>query len=201
MNGFRPPPALRLFRGHAGVIEPYLIEEVTVAIGASSPCCRGDGIDDGSKIALGRLLSLLRLLSILDVYIRSVPFDDVARIISLRIRADKKASICAVESAHTYFNIPRCPRSQTRPPIFDECLTVARMNGFRPSPALRLFRGHSHVLKPYLIHEVAIAIRTSSPCGGGDRTDDGGVIALARPQSLFRTGVGDSERGLIRKQT
>src|SRR5215831_3530501 len=147
MNSFRPPPALRLFRGHAGVIEPYLIEEVTVAIGASSPCCRGDGIDDGSKIALGRLLRLLRLLSILDVYVRSVPFDDVARLVPLWISADKKPSICSVESAHTYFNIPRCPRSQTRPPIFDERLTVARMNRFGPSPALRFLRGHSHVIK------------------------------------------------------
>src|SRR5262249_19638028 len=32
MNRFRPPPALRLFRSHAGVIQPYLVEEVAVAV-------------------------------------------------------------------------------------------------------------------------------------------------------------------------
>src|SRR5262249_45441379 len=46
MNRFHPPPALRLFRGHGRVIEPYLVEEVAVAIGASGPRCSGDGIDD-----------------------------------------------------------------------------------------------------------------------------------------------------------
>src|SRR5215469_18881383 len=45
MNCLRPPPALRLFGGHVGILKPHLIEEVTVAIGASSPYCCGDRID------------------------------------------------------------------------------------------------------------------------------------------------------------
>src|SRR5262245_6648613 len=109
MNRFRPAPALRLFHRRTGVVEPHLIEEVAVAIGASSPCSRGDGIDDGGKVALGRVLRLLRLLAIFDVYIGSVPFDDMVRLIPLWISADKKPSICAVESAHAYFSVPRFP--------------------------------------------------------------------------------------------
>src|SRR5262252_917835 len=52
MNRFGPAPALRLFRGHTGVIEPHLIDRVTVAIRASRPCCCGDRINDGSKIQI-----------------------------------------------------------------------------------------------------------------------------------------------------
>src|SRR5215469_12081957 len=58
VNRFCPLPALRLFRSHARIIEPHPIEEVTVAVRTSSPCRRGDRIDDGGKAALARLQGL-----------------------------------------------------------------------------------------------------------------------------------------------
>src|SRR5262249_29288227 len=95
----------------------------------------------------------------------------------------------------------RRTRSQTCLPLLDKFLTVVRMNRFHPPPALRLFRGHGRVIEPYLVEEVAVAIGASGPRCSGDGIDDGGKIALARMQSLFRPCVGDSDRGLIRKQT
>src|SRR5215468_9260700 len=67
MNRFCPPPALRLFRGHARVIKPALIEEVAVAVRTGSPGCRRDCVDDGGKIALTLLPSLLGTLTLGDV--------------------------------------------------------------------------------------------------------------------------------------
>src|SRR5215472_2723827 len=117
------------------------------------------------------------------------------------IAANQEPSIGSVETANARLRIDRGPGSQARLPLFDKSLTVVGTNRFRPSPPLRLFRSHARVIEPYLIEEVAAAVRTSSPCRSGNRIDDGGKIALARPQSLLRTGVGDSECGLIRKQT
>src|SRR5262249_49795272 len=71
----RPAPPPRLFRGHPRVVEPHLIQEVTVSIGTSSPCCCGDCIDDGSKIPLACTPCLLRLLAILDISACAVPPD------------------------------------------------------------------------------------------------------------------------------
>src|SRR5215813_3977909 len=100
MNGFRPPPALRLFRGHTGVVEPYLIEEVTVAIGASRPCGCGDGIDDGSEVTLACSPSLFRLLSILDVGACTVPPHDLARVVAKSLSANEKPAINAIMAAN-----------------------------------------------------------------------------------------------------
>jgi hypothetical protein len=57
------------------------------------------------------------------------------------------------------------------------------------------------MIEPYLIEEVAVTVRASSPCRCGDRIDKGGKVALTRPQGLFRAGIGNSDRRLIRKQT
>src|SRR5262245_7438118 len=53
MNRFCPAPALCLLRSHASVVEPYLIDEVAVAVGTSGPCCRGDRIDDSIWLLSG----------------------------------------------------------------------------------------------------------------------------------------------------
>src|SRR5262249_32833262 len=140
-------------------------------------------------------------LAILDIYIGSIPFDDFPGFVSQWIGANKEPSICTVETASARLRVHRCARSQTRLPVLDKFLTVVQMNRFRPAPALRLFRSHARVIEPHPIDEVAVAIRTSGPRCRGDRIDDCDKIALARLQSLFRTRVGDSDRGLIRKQT
>src|SRR5262249_25410364 len=87
------------------------------------------------------------------------------------------------------FRVDRGARGQAGLPILDEFPAVVGMNRVGPSPALCLFRSHAYVIEPALIEEVAIAIRTSSPCCSGNRVDDGGKIALARLQSFLPTVV------------
>src|SRR6185369_7037771 len=79
MNRFCPPPALRVFRRHAHIIEPHLIDEITVAVRPSGPCRRGDCVDDGGKIALALLQSLLRPLAFGDIDDGADEFGKVAR--------------------------------------------------------------------------------------------------------------------------
>src|SRR5215470_14243202 len=43
------------------------------------------------------------------------------------------------------------------------------MNRFSPPPAFRRYRGHARVIKPTLIEEVAVAVRTSGPSCCWDR--------------------------------
>src|SRR5262249_7869167 len=102
------------------------------------------------------------------------------RVIPQWIGANQEPSIGTVESANASFGVYWDARSQTRLPRFDQFLTVLRMNRFPPAPALRLFGGHTRIVQPHLIEEVAVAIGTSSPCCCGDRIDDGGKIPLAR---------------------
>src|SRR5262249_32115312 len=115
----------------------------------------------------------------------SVPFEDVAGFIPQRIGTNQEPSIGTVETANPRFRVDRDARSQARLPLLDKSLTIVRMNRFRPPPALRLFRGHPRVIEPHLIEEVAVAVRTSSPCRRGNRIDNAGKITLACPHSLF----------------
>src|SRR5215475_16029458 len=80
MNRFSPSPALRLFRSHACVIEPALIEEVAVTIGTTGPCCRGNRVDDGGKIALALVQRLLRTVVLGDVDDRAHELHELARL-------------------------------------------------------------------------------------------------------------------------
>src|SRR5215469_7063224 len=70
-----------------------------------------------------------------------------------------------------------------------------------PAPTVRFFRGETGIFMPTFVEELVGTVGEIAPCQCGDRIDDGCEIALARLQSLFRTCVGDSKRGLIRKQT
>src|SRR5262249_2577004 len=67
MDRLRPSPALRFFGGQARVIEPHLIEEVTVAVWTRSPCCRRNRVDDGGKTGLTLLPNLFGGLAVRNV--------------------------------------------------------------------------------------------------------------------------------------
>src|SRR6516225_9901073 len=121
----------------------------------------------------------LSALAILDLGTGSVPFDDLLRFVSQWIGAKQEPAICTVKASHSRFHVKRLARSQARAPTFDQAVAVIRMDGCSPSPTLGLFRSHARVIEPYLVSEVAVAVRASSPCRRGDRVDDGGKIALA----------------------
>src|SRR6516162_10469041 len=201
MNRTDEGPVLQLLSCLTEILQGLTVQKLHFAHCAHRRHEPGNIVDNLAPRQFPRMQGLLYPLAILDVYAGSVPFEDVAPFILQWITANQEPSIGTVETANPRFRVNRGTRSQTRLPILDQFLTVVRVNRLRPPPALRLFRSHARVIEPYLIEEVAVAVRTSSPCCRRNRVDDGGEIALARPQSLLRTRVGDSECGLIRKQT
>src|ERR1700752_2050128 len=60
-----PAPASSLFRGHARVVQPTLIEEVAVAICTCSPSGRGNRVNNHAQVALVQLQSLDSLLRLI----------------------------------------------------------------------------------------------------------------------------------------
>src|SRR6516164_8540576 len=134
MNRFRPAPALGLFRGHTGVIEPHLIEEVTEAIGASRPCCCGDRIDDLGKIALGRLQSLFRPLTVIDVSEEEIPRPDRIFCISYRDATNPKPSIYTVGTPAAVLDVVDGALFNRLDASLDDAGKVIRMNGVAQSP-------------------------------------------------------------------
>src|SRR5262245_39846675 len=105
MNRLRPTPALRLFRGHSSVFEPYLIKEVAVSVPTSSPCCRGNRIDNGGKIALACPQSLFSLFAVLDICACTVPFDDLARFVAERLGTNEKPAINPIMATKTRLDL------------------------------------------------------------------------------------------------
>src|SRR5262245_5566439 len=114
----------------------------------------------------------------------SVPFNDFPRFVSQWVRAKQEPSIGSVEATHTRFSLNRLASNESQLPIFDKSLAIIWMNRLGPPPALSLFRSHARVIQPTLIEEVAVAIRTSSPCRCRNRVDNYARIALVQAQSL-----------------
>jgi hypothetical protein len=69
-----PTPTECTVQRDTGVIDPALVYEVAVAIWSSGPGDCGDSIDN--------LQGRVRSLTIFNVYVRPVPFDDVSRFVS-----------------------------------------------------------------------------------------------------------------------
>src|SRR5215469_1874936 len=194
-------PLLCLLRRSAEILQKWSIEDLGCAIRRKAGKKARHVVQERASVEFSRTQGLLSPLAILDVYTGSTPFEDVARFIPQWIAANQEPSIGTVEAANARFRVNWGARNQTRLPLLDKFRSVVRVNRLRPPPPLCLFGSHARVIEPYLVEEVAVAVRMSSPCGRGDGIDKGGKVALARPQSLLRAGVGDSECGLIRKQT
>src|SRR5262249_41474654 len=105
MNRFRPAPALRVFRGHARVIKPTLIEEVAVTVRPTGPGRCWDRIDDRSKVTLACSPRLLRLFSVLDIGAGAVPPHDLARLVAKRLGTNQEPTISAIMAAKTRLNL------------------------------------------------------------------------------------------------
>ena len=97
-----------------------MIEEVAVAIRTSGPRCRGDRVDDGCKVALGRSQRLLRSLSILNVRACTVPPDNVARVVTEGLSANQKPAIDSAMAADPGLNLARFSRAQLLLPFFHQ---------------------------------------------------------------------------------
>jgi hypothetical protein len=73
MDGYRPSPILRLFRGEAGKVKPALVEEIGGAVRTSRPNKRWDGIDDRPQVTFRLTQSFLSALAVVDVGLLDAP--------------------------------------------------------------------------------------------------------------------------------
>src|SRR5215471_15905894 len=148
MNGIDQSPVLQFLICPTEILQSLPVQKLHLA-----HCTRRcheprNVVDDLTPGEFSCTQDLLPPLAILDVCAGSVPFKNVARFIPQWISANQEPSIGSVESANASFGVDRGARSQTRLPLVDQFLTVVRMDGFRPAPALRLFRGHTRVVEP-----------------------------------------------------
>src|SRR5262249_30386097 len=167
LNVFRvnciPPVQSNLFCLQARVLCETAICEFRRPVRKNGKRHRRHRFDHVSKLFFALADGLFGLFAIFNVSTGSVPFEDVAGFIPQRSGANQEPSIRTVETGRPGFVSDGVPGSQTRLPPLEKPLTVVRMNRFHPSPALRLSRGHSRVIEPHSIEEVAVSVRTSRP--------------------------------------
>src|SRR5580704_12455004 len=158
MIGRLPPPTAGFFRGQTRIFLPTFVRELICSVGQIAVGLSGNGIDNLAKCQFIRANCIFRLLSLLNVNVYSIPFDDIARFIEQRISSNKKPSIDSVEAAMSRFRLSPLARSQTHLPPLRKTVAVVGMNRSCPAPSLRLLCGHTRVVKPALIQEVDVAI-------------------------------------------
>jgi hypothetical protein len=90
----------------------------------------------------------LSALQVIDVSVRSIPVDNVARFVAQRLSPKQEPSIHSVEPAQPSLNLTRLARREKSEPLICYFLQVLRVNGLPPSPA----RAASGVRPVYSCH-------------------------------------------------
>ena len=82
----------------------------------------------------------LGLFQVVNVCIRSIPVDNVARFVAQWLSPKQEPSIHSVESTQPSLDFARLARGQKSEPLICYFLQVLRVNGILPSPAANRFR-------------------------------------------------------------
>src|SRR6516162_1411995 len=199
MNRTDEGPVLQLLSCLTEILQGLTVQKLHFAHCSHRRHEPGNIVDNLAPRQFPRMQGLLYSLAILDVYTGSVPFEDVAPFILQWIAANQEPSVGTVETANSRFRVNWGARSQTRLPLLDKFRTVVRVNRLRPPPALRFFRIYARVIEPHLVDEVAVAIRTSSPCRRGDRIDDGGKVEVVHNRHFNSSQTSMSSRAIARQ--
>src|SRR6185312_1977010 len=123
--------------------------------------------------------------AILDIQIGSVPFDDIPRFVSQRVRAKQEPAICTVETANARFGLAWFSGSQDTLPRSCQTFQVVRVDCSRPTPVPQLFRGKTCIVEVVPVKKLGGTIPTRRPCQRGKRVDDQLKIAFACAQGVL----------------
>src|SRR5216683_445115 len=118
-------------------------------------------------------------LKVIDVRIRSIPVDNVARFVAQWLSPKQEPSIHSVESAQPTLDFARLASGQESEPFICYFLQVLRMNGILPSPAASHFKWYARIFLPSPVPKYSRTIRQATPRECRDRVDD-------LPESRFR---------------
>ena len=124
-------------------------------------------------------------LSVFDVGVDPVPFDDGAGLVAQRIRTEEKPPILAVVPTQSRFGLSRRFRSHDALPRRRQTVQILRVNGSRPAPTARLFRRKADEVQIVLVEELGASIGPRRPGQRRNRVDDELEIALARREGLL----------------
>src|SRR5258708_3460374 len=116
-----------------------------------------------ARTLLARAADILGALSVLNIGIRSEPFDDPSLFINRRGRAEKKPPIRSIKAAEAPFNLTWLARSQNASPVIHEPVQIVRVNRNCPAPTSRLFRREPRVVEPAPVKEFGGTVRSGRP--------------------------------------
>src|ERR1700683_1646932 len=142
------------------------------------------------ECALGAVqlsLQLLSSFSVVDIYVGSIPFDDLARFIPQRVGTEQEPSIFSIETADACFDLARLAGRENRSPVLDESVQVIRVNGFGPPPVQYVLDRDPGKVEPALVEEISFTIRIGCPRQRRDRVHD-------RPKLILHSFTGTINR-------
>src|SRR5271154_303823 len=138
------------------------------------------------ECALGAVqlsLQLLSSFSVVDIYVGSIPFDDLARFIPQRVGTEQEPSIFSIETADACFDLARLAGRENRSPVLDESVQVIRVNGVGPPPVQYVLDRDPGKVEPALVEEISFTIRIGCPRQRRDRVHD-------RPKLILHSFAG-----------
>src|SRR5947209_14571502 len=128
----------------------------------------------------------LGLFQVVNVGIRSIPVDNVARFVAQWLSPKQEPSIHSVESTQPSLDFARLARGQKSEPLVCYFLQVFRVNGILPSPAADRFRGQAGIVVPSPIPKFSCTIWRTTPRECRDRVDDLAELGLGLFDFLVR---------------
>src|SRR5580765_5254028 len=132
-------PVLQFLICSAEILQSLPVQKLNLSHRTHRRDESGNVVDDLPPREFARTQSLFHPLPIFDVYIGSVPPEDLSGFVSQWISPKEEPAIYAVETSHARFSFNRHTRSQSRLPIFHKPVNVVGMNRSSPTPALCLF--------------------------------------------------------------
>src|SRR5262245_51761960 len=105
MNCIDEGPVLQLLICFPEVFQSLAVEELDLAHCAPRSDKARDIVDNLPPGQFSRTQGLLSPLAIIDVQIGSVPLNDIARLVSQRVRTKQEPPTCTVETANASFGL------------------------------------------------------------------------------------------------
>src|SRR5260370_29262731 len=161
-----------LFRGEAQVVkQPLVVQKKDAVLIHYNNMLRKE-IYELSQFALVLSKHGLGALEVIDVGIRSIPVDNVARFVAQWLSPKQEPSIHSVEPAQPSLNFTRLARGQKSEPLMSYFLQVLRVNGILPSPAASCFKRNARIFVPSPVPKYSRAIRQATPSECRDGVND-----------------------------
>src|SRR4029434_8632024 len=128
-------------------------------------------LDQQTKLTLALAKRFFGALTVLDVGVDAVPFDDLTVVITQRAGTEQKPSIFTVVPTQARFRLTWCVRSQDPLPSCCEAVQIFRVHGSRPTPTGCLFCRETGEVLIVLVEELGASIGECRPRQRRNRID------------------------------